>query len=164
MITKKMQLEDLSPGYFFRFDFHFLHMLKFPHLCVVSTNKTNDSETRFINIKKFYFGFKEVDWPGAVSGEPWRHDCRRHSGVDEEEKGGALRQHCGHGRCIPGRFQHGQAFARVRKRIFISNFEPNLKTFFSDFVDTRHMTKCMLIMKTEWDCKKIKKQHIFHDF
>jgi hypothetical protein len=26
------------------------------------------------------------------------------------------------------------------------------------------MTKCMLIMKTEWDCKKIKKQHIFHDF
>ncbi len=76
MITKKMQLEDLSPGYFFRFDFHFLLMLKFPHLCVVSTNKTNDSETRFINIKKIYFGLKEVDWPGAVSGEPWRHDCR----------------------------------------------------------------------------------------
>ena len=32
-----------------------------------------------------------MDWPGAVSGEPWRHDGRRHSGVDEEEKGGALR-------------------------------------------------------------------------
>jgi len=63
-----------------------------------------------------------VDWPGAVSGEPWRHDCQRHSGVNEEEKGGALRQHCGHGRCFPQCFQHGQAFSGVRKINFISIF------------------------------------------
>ena len=77
VLTKKMQLEDLTPGYFFRFDFYILHMLQFPHLCL---------QTRQMTVK-----VKEVDLPGAVSGEPWRHDCQRHSGVDEEEKGGALR-------------------------------------------------------------------------
>ncbi len=68
-------------------------MLQFPHLCL---------QTRQMTVK-----VKEVDLPGAVSGEPWRHDCQRHSGVNEEEKGGALRQHCDHGRCFPQCFQHG---------------------------------------------------------
>ena len=63
-----------------------------------------------------------MDWPGVVSGEPWRHDCRRHSGFDEEEKGGALQPHCGHGRRFPGLVQHGQAFSGVRKINFISIF------------------------------------------